>query len=173
MSIQTWEERLEGTAHFDLQGYEEDRDAFKLEEIDELRAEVLRLAGEVSNRNARALEGDKVRAAFNLLYIEHEKLQLELRECSKATTELEKIRRQEPIAILGDVRTHREVIWYDYNTKLPVGTKLYVAAGAQPVPEVKNITTAPDCLNTNDKAFWVTGWNECRLAMLKGAKEVK
>lgn len=25
----------------------------------------------------------------------------------------------------------------------------------------KTISDAPKCLNTNDKAMWVTGWNEC------------
>jgi hypothetical protein len=48
---------------------------------------------------------------------------------------------------------------------------LFLAAGAQPVPEPAHIKMAPDCLNTNDKAFWVIGWNECRIAMLEAAKE--
>ena len=36
------------------------------------------------------------------------------------------------------------------------------------VPPLANIDTAPSFLNTNDKAFWATGWNECRDAAMKG-----
>lgn len=28
----------------------------------------------------------------------------------------------------------------------------------------KTIKDAPKCLNTNDKAMWVLGWNECHAA---------
>lgn len=47
-------------------------------QLDERDAECLRLAGEVSNRNLRALEGDKATAAFNDLYVEHEALRAAL-----------------------------------------------------------------------------------------------
>ena len=39
---------------------------------------------------------------------------------------------------------------------------------AQPVqrrPALASIESAPACLNMNDKAMWVTGWNECRDAI--------
>jgi len=47
------------------------------EQIDQLEVERLRLVGEVSNRNIRALEGDKSTAAFNTLCDEYEALRLE------------------------------------------------------------------------------------------------
>jgi len=40
------------------------------------------------------------------------------------------------------------------------------AAGAVPKPRRVTIADARDYLNTNDKAFWVTGWNECVEEML-------
>lgn len=48
---------------------------------------------------------------------------------------------------------------------------LYTApVAAQPsVPEI-NLSNAPSVLNTNDKAMWALGWNDCREAMLKGQK---
>lgn len=46
-------------------------------ERDALAAENLRLAGEVANRNRRALEGDESKAAFNRLYDKMEKLRIE------------------------------------------------------------------------------------------------
>lgn len=77
MSIKTWEERVT------LPESKLDADDCTLAEIAELRAEVLRLQGEVSNRNLRALEGDRSKTAFNSLYDSHEGLLGELRECKK------------------------------------------------------------------------------------------
>lgn len=51
MSIKTWRERVT------LPESKLDADDCTLAEIAELRAEVLRLQGEVSDRNLRALEG--------------------------------------------------------------------------------------------------------------------
>lgn len=42
------------------------------------------------------------------------------------------------------------------------------AAGAVPKPRRVTIADARDYLNTNDKAFWVTGWNECVEELLAG-----
>jgi hypothetical protein len=56
------------------------------EQIEQLEVERLRLAGEVSNRNQRALEGDKSTAAFNTLYDEFEALRVE-RDALKADAE--------------------------------------------------------------------------------------
>jgi hypothetical protein len=50
-----------------------ERDALT-QRVAELEKERLRLCGEVSNRNMRALEGDKAQAAFDRLYAEHEAL---------------------------------------------------------------------------------------------------
>ena len=33
------------------------------------------------------------------------------------------------------------------------------------------LSTAPACLNTNDKAMWVLGWNECLNAAISSTKE--
>lgn len=30
------------------------------------------------------------------------------------------------------------------------------------LPEIKDMLSAPQTLNNNDRAFWVLGWNECR-----------
>ena len=61
----------------------------------------------------------------------------------------------------------------DGRIDVPKGWQIVRIDAAQPVPESKTIATAPECLNTNDKAFWATGWNECRKAMLAAAKESK
>lgn len=61
------------------------------DELLRLHAEVARLAGEVSNRNRRALEGDKANAAFNTLYDEHEVLQNQARELVTAAKEVLRI----------------------------------------------------------------------------------
>ena len=61
----------------------------------------------------------------------------------------------------------------DGRIDVPKGWQIVRIDAAQPVPESKTIATAPECLNTNDKAFWATGWNECRKAMLAAAKEPK
>ena len=34
------------------------------------------------------------------------------------------------------------------------------------IPQTQTISTAPQQLNTNDRAMWCLGWNECRDAML-------
>lgn len=48
---------------------------------------------------------------------------------------------------------------------VPVGTKLYTSPPAQRKPlKQATIADAPVCLNTNDKAMWLTGWNECAAA---------
>ena len=53
---------------------------------------------------------------------------------------------------------------------LPIGMALYAApqpaAQAAPtfaakLPSPANVGTAPKCLNLNDQAMWVLGWNEC------------
>lgn len=48
-----------------------------LDEVKSLKAENLRLAGEVANRNRRALEGDESKAAFNRMYDKAETLRIE------------------------------------------------------------------------------------------------
>ena len=92
-----------------------------------------------------------------------------------AMARLSKIERQEPVAEMtlvdigiGDARQLR-VNWL-MDGYLDVGAKLYAAAGASPVEPSQEwkpalspatISTAPAYLNTNDKAMWVLGWNEC------------
>jgi hypothetical protein len=47
-----------------------------------------------------------------------------------------------------------------------------IAAQQQPrIPARVTIADARDYLNTNDKAFWVTGWNECVESMLASAPQ--
>jgi hypothetical protein len=36
-----------------------------------------------------------------------------------------------------------------------------MSSGRAAMPARATINDAPQCLNTNDKAMWVTGWNEC------------
>lgn len=43
--------------------------------------------------------------------------------------------------------------------------RLAAQPAAQPRPALASIESAPACLNMNDKAVWVTGWNECLDAM--------
>ena len=56
----------------------------------------------------------------------------------------------------------------------PVQPDAVIPASVQPqaepvaAPGQANIGTAPAFLNTNDKAFWILGWNECRDAAMKG-----
>lgn len=38
--------------------------------------------------------------------------------------------------------------------------------------EAASIKTAPACLNTNDKAMWVLGWDECRAVVLNVEEKV-
>ena len=40
-------------------------------------------------------------------------------------------------------------------------TPLYAGQPPTVTPPRATLATAPGCLNTNDKAMWVTGWNEC------------
>jgi hypothetical protein len=88
---------------------------------------------------------------------------------------IEAAMKQEPVAWAnaGSLHNIRNAYAYIYPT-LAVGASvpLYLAAGAQPtLPEAKRIATAPSCLNVNDKAMWVTGWNECRAVVLRAQKE--
>ena len=63
-------------------------------------------------------------------------------------------------------RDHRTVVACTGN-KWDGFLPLYAAPPAPAaVPPAANISTAPACLNTNDKAMWVNGWNECRDAMI-------
>ena len=38
-------------------------------------------------------------------------------------------------------------------------------------PATATMSTAPACLNTNDKAMWVLGWNDCLDAAISNTKE--
>ena len=128
--------------------------------------------GTLKNLWARVeeLEAELEKARLHIKHIGNDALRAENAELR---AKLAAVRTQQPIGAVGDMESGRAIRWYDYHTKLPAGTLIYLAAGAQPVPEAKTIATAPECLNTNDKAFWVTGWNECRKAMLAAAKELK
>jgi chromosome segregation ATPase len=53
------------------------------QQLAEAQAEIKRLQVEVSNRNRRALEGDKAQAAFDRLYTEHEELRLRVEASRK------------------------------------------------------------------------------------------
>ena len=84
--------------------------------------------------------------------------------------ELARLREQEPVAWIQHHKAGDNLVWDD-----PGGKKspMYAAAppaqpAAQPVqrrPALASIESAPTCLNMNDKAMWVTGWNECRDAI--------
>ena len=84
--------------------------------------------------------------------------------------ELARLREQEPVAWIQHHKAGDNLVWDD-----PGGKKspMYAAAppaqpAAQPVqrrPALASIESAPACLNMNDKAMWVTGWNECRDAI--------
>lgn len=72
-----------------------DREIALQKRVAELETENLRLCGEVSNRNKRALEGDKAQAAFEQIYLESEQLRQQL---AKAQALIEASRKQEPVA---------------------------------------------------------------------------
>lgn len=88
----------------------------------ELKKENSRLAEEVSNRNLRALEGDKAQAAFNKLFDEHELLRAE-NESLKA--QLAVAYSKKPVAwmvyfdgkIGGAMVTDRRLVWTERAAK--------------------------------------------------------
>jgi hypothetical protein len=144
MTIKTWQERICTNA-----GMVNIREHME-KEIDELRAEL--------DRVTTLAHGQHV-------------------ELYNARLALAALKQQEPVAAVCDCEgtTDDEGLPLHYallqlHNALSPGTMVYLAAGAQPAPEPAHIQMAPGCLNTNDKAFWVIGWNECRAAMLKAQK---
>ena len=121
-------------------------------EVTAQQAEIERLRGEVTNRNKRAIDGDKAQSAFDALFTEHEalcaklaaleaiansddgaggegmKLYLENRNMKAKLAALEK---QEPV---GEVDEDDSGLFVDLETPngtvVKFGQKLYAAAGA-------------------------------------------
>lgn len=93
-----------------------------------------------------------------------------------AEAELARLRAQVPVGWIGpsgfthNTATNR--MWMRESPKLAAKlSPVYAAPPAQPAepvqrrPALASIESAPACLNMNDKAMWVTGWNECRDAI--------
>jgi hypothetical protein len=61
--------------------------------------------------------------------------------------------------------------WMDQSAARAAGERAKCAAVAEMLPKEKDIQTGPQLLNTQDRRFYVLGWNECRAqvaAVLKG-----
>ena len=91
-----------------------ERDTLR-QQLADAQAEIKRLQVEVSNRNRRALEGDKAQAAFDLLYTEHEELRIQV----------EASRKQEPVATYIGACSDGDLI--ALSDDLRKGAKLYAA----------------------------------------------
>lgn len=98
----------------DIKSIFTERDELRLQLAD-AQAEIKRLQVEVSNRNRRALEGDKAQAAFDLLYTEHEELRIQV----------EASRKQEPVATYIGACSDGDLI--ALSDDLRKGAKLYAA----------------------------------------------
>jgi hypothetical protein len=94
-SLKTDRDEYQKAADAMAWSHKAERDTLK-QQLSETQAEIKRLQVEVCNRNRRALEGDKAKAAFDQLYTEHEELRIQVEASMK----------QEPVSyiygLMGD-----------------------------------------------------------------------